>query len=104
MSRFFEWSGPLISTLPQDLSGFQGNGNAAMALYGARRIVGRRAGRGHPCAISGALDRACQLAHALHLLPGGAVPVDAVGVEVYADRIRVEIAEIGLGLKHGPLP
>src|ERR1039458_3727746 len=35
MSRFFEWSGPLISTLPQDLSGFQGNGNAAMARYGA---------------------------------------------------------------------
>src|ERR1039458_3848927 len=49
MSRFFEWSGPLISTLPQDLSGFQGNGNAAMARYGARRIVGRRAGRGDKC-------------------------------------------------------
>jgi hypothetical protein len=34
-------------TLPQDSSGFQGNGNAGIVRYHARRIVGSRAGRGH---------------------------------------------------------
>jgi hypothetical protein len=88
------------STLPQDSSGFQGNGNACSVLYHTRRIAGGRTLRGHPRAISVASSRACQLANALHLLPHWAVAVDAVGVKLDAHRTRVEIVEINLNLKH----
>src|ERR1035437_1919237 len=92
------------SALPQDSSSFQGNGDTSILGYHARRIVGSRACRGHPCAIGVASGRGCQFANALHLLPHRTVAVDAIGIKLYSRRIRVEIVEIDLNLKHVLLP
>jgi hypothetical protein len=67
------------SPLPLD-SSFQGNSNTGMLRYHSRRIVGSRACRWHPSAISVSDGRACQLTHALHLPPHWTIAVDAVGV------------------------
>src|ERR1039457_2449210 len=88
------------SALPQDLSGFQGNGDTSILGYHARRIVGSRACRGHLCAISVASARAYQLANSLHLLPHWTATVDAIGTKLDSRRIRVEIVQIDLNLKH----
>jgi hypothetical protein len=40
------------------------------------------------------------LTHPLHLLPHRTIAVVAVGIELYSRRIRVEIIEIDLDLKH----
>src|ERR1017187_3918025 len=92
------------SALPQDSSSFQGNGDTSILGYHARRIVGRRACRGHLCAISVPSARAYQLANSLHLLPHWTSTFAAIGTNDGPRRIRVDIVQIDVTLNHMPLP
>src|ERR1700735_4832467 len=74
------------SPLPQNPRIFRRDRNAGAARYQARRIVG-----------------AGQLANTPHLLQSRLSASGAVGVELYAHRIRIDFAEVQLDFKYMPV-
>jgi hypothetical protein len=89
----------VVSPLPEDGTGLQGDSDAGETGDHPRRVVLWRAGRRHSRTVDVGARSAGRLANALHLLPHWRAVRDAVGVKLDSHRIGVEILKIDLDLE-----